>query len=54
MPPTALSERGHEGKTYRLSGPQELSFHDIVRIVGDVLGKPVAYVDVPRDAAKRR
>lgn len=49
----ALSARGHEGKTYRLTGPQDLSFHDIVRILGDVLGKPVAYVDVPREAAKQ-
>jgi uncharacterized protein YbjT (DUF2867 family) len=49
----ALSTRGHEGKTYRLTGPQDLSLHDIARILGDVLGKPVAYVDVPRDAAKQ-
>jgi uncharacterized protein YbjT (DUF2867 family) len=49
----ALSTRGHEGKSYRLTGPQDLSLHDIVRIIGDVLGKPVAYVDIPRDAAKQ-
>jgi uncharacterized protein YbjT (DUF2867 family) len=49
----ALTTRGPEGKTYRLTGPQDLNFHDIVRILGDVLGKPVAYVDVPRDAAKQ-
>ncbi len=49
----ALGTRGHEGKAYRLTGPQDLSFHDIARIVGDVIGKPVAYVDVPRETAKQ-
>jgi uncharacterized protein YbjT (DUF2867 family) len=49
----ALSARGHEEKTYTLTGPEDLSFHDIARTFTEVLGRPVAYVDVPRDAAKQ-
>jgi uncharacterized protein YbjT (DUF2867 family) len=49
----ALSEGGHEGKTYWITGPQDLSFHDIAKVFSDVTGKPVTYVDVPRDAAKQ-
>ena len=33
----------HAGKTYPLHGPEEMSQHQVAKIVGDVLGKRVEY-----------
>ena len=49
----ALTESGHEGKAYDITGPQLLSYHDIARILSEVTGKPVKYQDIPRDAARQ-
>jgi uncharacterized protein YbjT (DUF2867 family) len=49
----ALSGAGHEGKAYEITGPELLSFHDIARTFSEILGRPVAYVDVPPEAAKQ-
>src|SRR5215218_8804718 len=38
------TEAGHEGRTYTLTGPAALSFEDVARTLGEVLGKPVRYV----------
>lgn len=36
----------HYGKTYDITGPDEvMNFHDIARIMGEVLGRDVAYDD---------
>lgn len=40
----ALTEPGHEGKTYDLTGPEALTFHDLAAILGRVLGRPITYV----------
>jgi uncharacterized protein YbjT (DUF2867 family) len=48
-----LTTAGHEGKTYPLTGPQSLTYHEVADIVARVIGRPVKYVDVPRDAAKQ-
>jgi uncharacterized protein YbjT (DUF2867 family) len=47
----ALSEDGHEGKVYDITGPAAVSYADIAAAFSAVLGKPVAYVDVPLEAA---
>ncbi|MDJ0782629.1 MAG: SDR family oxidoreductase [Desulfosarcinaceae bacterium] len=39
----ALTEAGHAGKTYLLSGPEALSFHDLAEKVSKAIGKPVTY-----------
>jgi uncharacterized protein YbjT (DUF2867 family) len=49
----ALTEAGHEGKTYELTGPEALSYADVAATLSKVLGKPVRYVDVPPEAAKQ-
>ena len=42
----ALALRGgHAGRAYDLTGPEAISFHDVARVLGDVLGRPVAYRD---------
>ncbi|WP_336157766.1 NmrA family NAD(P)-binding protein [Amycolatopsis sp. VC5-11] len=39
----ALTEDGHQHKTYSLTGPDSLSFSDMTAIVGAAAGKPVRY-----------
>ena len=46
-----LTEDGHEGKTYTLTGPASISFHDVTAALSKALGKQVNYVDVPLKAA---
>ncbi|HEY2589118.1 MAG TPA: SDR family oxidoreductase [Tepidisphaeraceae bacterium] len=48
----ALTEPGHEGTAYDITGPELLSYHDVARIFSEVLGKPVKYQDVPPAAAR--
>ncbi|MDQ3912670.1 MAG: SDR family oxidoreductase [Actinomycetota bacterium] len=47
-----LTEDGHEGKTYTLTGPEAISFHDIAEILSEVLGKKVDYVPITLEKAK--
>jgi len=46
-----LTGSGHEGKTYILTGPTPISFHDVASTFSKVLGKDVQYVSVPGEAA---
>jgi (4-alkanoyl-5-oxo-2,5-dihydrofuran-3-yl)methyl phosphate reductase len=48
----ALTEPGHENKTYPLTGPELLSAADQVETLGAALGRPLRLVDVPPEAAK--
>jgi uncharacterized protein YbjT (DUF2867 family) len=43
----ALTGPGHAGAAYALTGPQALSMGEMTHILGDVLGRPLRYVDVP-------
>ena len=47
-----LTEDGHEGKTYTLTGPASISFHDVAAGLSKALGKQVNYVNVPLEAAR--
>ena len=49
----ALSSSGHEAQTYTVTGPEALRQAQIAELITKVTGKPVKYVDVPRDAAKK-
>jgi len=46
-----LTGSGHEGKSYILTGPEAISFHDMAATFSKVLGKEVKYVAVPHEAA---
>lgn len=48
----ALTEPGHEGKAYTLTGPESLSAADYARKLSTVLGKKVTFVDVRPEAAR--
>jgi uncharacterized protein YbjT (DUF2867 family) len=43
--------KGHEGKSYILTGPEAISFNDVAKIFSDVLHKEVKYVNVPHEAS---
>jgi uncharacterized protein YbjT (DUF2867 family) len=45
-----LTGSGYEGKSYILTGPQAISFHDMAATFTKVLGKDVKYVKVPHEA----
>ena len=48
-----LTSDGHDGKSYILTGPQSVSFHDVAAALSTALGKKVQYVDVPLEAGKQ-
>ena len=50
----ALTQSGHDGKKYALTGPEALSYSDIARILSDVLRRPIAYHDLSLDDARER
>ena len=53
----ALTEAGHEGKNYVITGPEALTHTEIAAHFSEALGKQVRYVDVPysvsRDALRQ-
>jgi len=49
----ALTEGGHEGRIYRLTGPEALSFYQIAEKISAVIGRKVAYVSVNLEEAHR-
>jgi uncharacterized protein YbjT (DUF2867 family) len=46
---TVLTEPGHTGKTYVLTGPESLTHADMAATLAAVLGQEVRYVDVAPD-----
>jgi uncharacterized protein YbjT (DUF2867 family) len=46
-----LTNRGHEGQEYALTGPELLSIGDMVQILGRLLDKPIQYQDMDDGAA---
>ncbi len=47
-----LTEDGHQGKTYILTGPASISFHDVAAAISKTVGKEVKYMDVPLEAGR--
>ena len=44
-----LTTPGHEGKIYSPTGPELLSYGEIVQKVSTLTGKPLEFVDVPEE-----
>lgn len=40
------------GRAPKLTGPQSLTFAEMVRLIGEALGRPVRYEEVPAEAAR--
>lgn len=48
-----LSERGHEGKAYPLTGPEALSNEQAAEKLSRALGRPIRYVDLAANDMKQ-
>ena len=49
----ALTQDGHQGKTYVITGPEALSYDEAASKISKAIGKPVKYVNVtPEDFKK--
>lgn len=46
----ALSEKGHDGEVYEVTGPRLMRFADMADILARASGRPVAYVPISFDA----
>ena len=47
----ALTEHGHEGEIYEVTGSEALSNYDIAGLFTKTLGRSIKYVDIPENAA---
>jgi uncharacterized protein YbjT (DUF2867 family) len=48
-----LTESGHEGRTYDITGPQALSHAEMADQLSKAAGKPIKFVDIPPDAMRQ-
>lgn len=48
----ALTQPGHCGQAYALTGPELLSIGDMVQVIAEALDKPLKYTSIPAFAAK--
>jgi uncharacterized protein YbjT (DUF2867 family) len=49
---SALTQEGHEGKAYELTGPESLSYDEMARELSAALGREIKYVEIPVEAAR--
>ena len=47
-----MTERGHEGRTYDLTGPQALTHSEMAAHFSDALGRRVEFIDVSPEAMR--
>lgn len=50
----ALTEDGHGGRTYLVSGPQALTQEEQMHIIGEVIGRSLRWEDVHAEEARRQ
>jgi uncharacterized protein YbjT (DUF2867 family) len=48
----ALTEEGHVGKTYTLTGPEALTNNQIAQILSDDLGREIRFINLPPEKLK--
>ena len=46
----ALTEEGHEGRTWTLTGPRALTYHEVAELIGRATGRPIRYHSIPAEA----
>jgi uncharacterized protein YbjT (DUF2867 family) len=49
----ALTEPGHEGKIYPLTGPEALSMAEVAEKLSSATGKPIRYVNIAPEEARK-
>lgn len=47
-----LTEPGHTEKTYPLTGPEEVTHRERVRIIGEILGRELQFTEIPAEQAR--
>jgi uncharacterized protein YbjT (DUF2867 family) len=47
-----MTTEGHEGREYAITGPAAVTFTEIAEAMTHVLGRPIAYNDLPEDDLK--
>jgi uncharacterized protein YbjT (DUF2867 family) len=50
MAALTLTEDGHDGKTYTITGPAAVTHTEMANALSKAIGRPVAFMDVPSDA----
>jgi uncharacterized protein YbjT (DUF2867 family) len=50
----ALTSEGHAGKAYHLTGPELLTHADQARVIGEVLGRPIRYVEIDVEQVRQQ
>ncbi|MEV7008813.1 NAD(P)H-binding protein [Streptosporangium sp. NPDC051022] len=50
----ALTEDGHAGAKYHLTGPEVLTQAEQVRVIGEVIGRPLRWEEISRETARER
>lgn len=48
-----LTEEGHYGKAYDLTGPEAVTMAEVAKAIGEASGRSVNYVDVPEEAVSK-
>jgi uncharacterized protein YbjT (DUF2867 family) len=48
-----LVDHGHEGRSYVLTGPQSLSQHDKVRLIGEATGQELSFEEMPPEQVRQ-
>jgi uncharacterized protein YbjT (DUF2867 family) len=54
MAVAALTEPGHEGKCYIISGPEALGYGDMAHMMSEATGRDFVYVDMTPEAYRER
>ncbi|MBB4981258.1 hypothetical protein [Streptomyces nymphaeiformis] len=49
----ALTDDGHAGASHRLTGPEALTQAEQVRIIGEVIDRPVVWTETPEETARQ-
>lgn len=50
---SVLTQPGHENKTYEITGPELVSFHDIARQLSAATGRTIRYIDIAPETFRR-
>lgn len=49
----ALTTDDHAGKKYRLTGPESLTHREQIQQIGEAIGRPLRYEELPREVARQ-
>lgn len=48
----ALTQEGHGGKAYDITGPEVLTPRDLVRMIGEAIGREIPFIELSEEEAK--